>query len=231
MHPVVRALFALWVSLGSASAQAFQIEPVRIDLPAERANAVLTVRNPGPDTLLIQAEGFRWQQQHGEDTLTPAPQLIVNPPIFEIPPGGQQLVRVGLRATLTPASETSYRLWLTQLATPQARDTPADGGVRLLFRASLPVFVTPRQAAPAQAVWLRENGQLRLVNPGARHMRLNALALQHPDGQRLTLNPGYVLAGAYTEWPLPAAWQHSRLDVEATSDLGPLSARLAAPPQ
>ena len=104
--------------LGSSAAQAFQVRPVRVDLGSRQPAAQLVVSNPTAQTMLIQADAFEWLQARDKESLNPTEHLIVNPPIFELAPGAQQVVRVGLRRAVEAAVELPYRIWLTQVATP-----------------------------------------------------------------------------------------------------------------
>lgn len=207
----------------NAPAQAFQVQPVRLELPAERAQGVLTVHNPTAAPLLIQAEVFDWQQADGSDVLTPTRNVLVNPPIFEIAPGASQLVRVGLRPDAKPIAgrESSYRVWLSQL--PRANDAPGNG-VKILFRLNLPLFVAARDARPAEAVWRHDADALRLTNLGTRHLALREVVLTREDGTTLKLPHRTVLAGADAHWPLPPDWRDAAFAVKALAADGALLA-------
>jgi fimbrial chaperone protein len=224
------AILALLCGMLPAGAMAFQVQPVRLELPAERAQGVLTVRNTTDAPLLLQAEVFTWRQAEGSDELTPTRDVLVNPPIFEIAPGASQLVRVGLRpgASQSAGRESTYRVWLTQL--PRTRE-PTDNagaagnassssGVTILFRMNLPLFVTPRAARPAEAVWQRDADALRASNPGARHLSLREIVLTRPDGVTLKLPHRTVLAGAEARWALPPDWRDAVFVVSVTDEGG-----------
>jgi fimbrial chaperone protein len=222
MRRLIACLLALLGSAAAAWAGGFEVQPVQLAMRVGQPSTVLTVSNPTTEPVLIQAEAFVWQQDKGEDVLLPAPGLLLNPPIFELAPGARQLVRIGFKPGSVPPSarEASYRIWLSQL--PAARTDDDAPGVQLLFRLSLPLFVSPRQAMAAQPVWTLSGGELVLANPGARHVHLLSLTLRRAAGERMNLNLSqrYVLAGAELHWPLPTEWQERALSIELVTDVG-----------
>ena len=217
----------LWAALLTGqAAHAFQVRPVRVDLGRRAPATQLMVHNPTPRPLLLQAEVFAWTQDGTSDELRPSTALIVNPPIVEITPGASQVVRVGLRGAVEAGVERSFRLWLTQVATPELLES----GVQLLMRVSLPVFVTGTGTAGAQPVWRHSGTGVELRNQGARHLQVRALKLTGSDGRNTTLGPCYALPDGLCHWPLPAGWAPGALRWEADSDAGPLAGALDAPP-
>jgi fimbrial chaperone protein len=67
-------------------------------------------------------------------------ELIVSPPLIEIPANGEQLVRL-VRRTMRPIeAEQSYRLLIDEVPMP---DEPTVSGVTLRLRYSVPVFIKP----------------------------------------------------------------------------------------
>jgi fimbrial chaperone protein len=213
--------------LGSSAAQAFQVRPVRVDLGSRQPAAQLVVSNPTAQTMLIQADAFEWLQARDKESLNPTEHLIVNPPIFELAPGAQQVVRVGLRRAVEAAVELPYRIWLTQVATPgEANDT----GVQMLLRVSLPVFVTGAATGTAQAVWQRgaSDGAVELGNSGARHLHVRELRLVAEGAAPQSLGPCYALPGGQCRWPVPAAMRDKPLRIEADSNAGTLRTQVEA---
>lgn len=231
MRPL--AMDRVWSSLllGAAllcgNAEAFQVRPVRLDLGSRQPTGQLVVSNPTARPLLIQAEAFDWSQTQDRDQLQPSSDLIVNPPIFELAPGAQQVVRVGLRRAAQDGVERPHRIWLTQVAT-----TPDEGdtGVQMLLRLSLPVFVVGTGAGTSQAQWQRgaADGVVELNNAGTRHVHVRELRLASDDGAPTTLGPCYALPGGRCRWPLPPALRHKTLRIEADSNAGTLRSQLDA---
>lgn len=230
-HAFARGLAAAALLAGAAAwpsaAQAFQVRPVRLDLGNRQPTAQLMVSNPTARPLLIQAEAFDWSQDQDRDQLQPSQDLIVNPPIFELAPGAQQVVRVGLRRAAQDGVERPHRIWLSQVAT-----TPEEGdsGVQMLLRLSLPVFVVGTGTGAPQARWQRHaaDGVVELNNPGARHLHVRELRLMAEDAAPTSLGPCYALPGGRCRWPLPTAMRHKTLRIEADGDAGTLRSQFDA---
>ncbi|OSZ65761.1 molecular chaperone [Hydrogenophaga sp. IBVHS2] len=217
---VLAALMAL-------PSQAFQVRPVRVDLGARQAAGQLVVSNPTERPVLVQAQVWLWSQEATQDRLEPAADLIVNPPIFELAPGAQQVVRVGLRQPLPPGREQSWRLWLSQVATPGA---PGDGGVQMLLRVSLPVFGVGEAVPDPAPRWQRQDaGSVALSNDGGRHVHVRELRLQSDGLPAQSLGPCYALPGGGCRWTLPREWHGRPLRLEADSDAGRLRAQFDGP--
>ena len=204
-----------------AHANGLQVSPVRLELSAERPHAVLTVSNPSNAPMLIEASAFVWQPGDADDRSTPAPGVLLNPPIFELPPGARQLVRVGLKpgTALAPDRESGWRVWLAQV--PDAAGAAgATAGVRMLFRVNLPLLIAPRGAAPARALWGRTPDALTLANTGRRVLQVHGLSARRADGAALALPMQSVLPETSVRWPLPDDWRAATLDVRGTSNVG-----------
>lgn len=221
-----RRLAAAWAIalLFASAAHAFQVRPVRVDLNNRATATQLMVHNPTPRPLLLQAEAFDWTQDGAQDALRPTQALIVNPPIVEIAPGASQVVRLGLRGPLEAGVQRHFRVWLTQVATPELLDS----GVQLLMRVSLPVFVTGAGTPGPQPQWQHRGDAVELRNTGARHLQVRELRLTAGDGRQITLGPCYALPAGLCRWPLPAGWSGA-LRWEADSDAGALAGALDAP--
>jgi fimbrial chaperone protein len=215
---------------GAVQASGFHVQPVRMELPAGKTSTVLTVTNPSDQALRLQAEAFHWRQVAGEDVLEPAPGLLLNPPIFEIKPGAKQLIRLGFKPGYVPpvAREASYRILLSQLPVDDAASATPQG-VRLLFRLNLPVFLAPAAPPRVEPVWQVESGQLVLHNAGNRHLQLHRVLMRDESGGQWDLPMRYVLAGSTIRWPLPADRQGRTLSLEASSNVGDLTSRVALP--
>lgn len=100
MGTFLRIGFVLLIGLIAATAAlagAFQVSPLRIALSAQAPIAVITVRNEGAVASVMQLKAMSWSQTAGEDSYSPTQEVLATPPIFTVPPGGAQIVRVGLR--------------------------------------------------------------------------------------------------------------------------------------
>src|SRR4051812_29604670 len=107
----------------AALAASMHVAPLRLDLGPQRPVASLVIGNPEQAEIAVQAETVAWTQEGGRDVYTPTRDVLINPSIFRIPAGGQQIVRVGLQVG-TDSTERSYRVFVRQL--PQER-APGQG--------------------------------------------------------------------------------------------------------
>src|SRR5258705_9240239 len=85
----------LWLlAIGPASAGSIAVNPVRVTLSATKSTGALVVRNSGADASVVQLQILSWSQQDGQDIYVPANDVLATPPIFTVPAGGSQTVRI-----------------------------------------------------------------------------------------------------------------------------------------
>ncbi|RKP52725.1 fimbrial biogenesis chaperone [Trinickia fusca] len=204
-------LFPVNLIPSAVSAATLQVSPVMVEFrPSENASSI-TLRNPGDHPLYGQVRMFRWDQVNGNDTLTPSQDLIASPPLVEIPPHADQLVRL-VRASATPvAVEQSFRILIDELPPPGEVSV---GGVTIRLRYSVPIFIEPpNMAGVPQLAWhLSKSAMgwtLSVDNTGVRRAQIAAVELVNGAGNAYQLNEGllgYALAGRTVQWnvPLPA---------------------------
>jgi fimbrial chaperone protein len=209
-----RALFVLAVApmaaLTPAHAQTggIQVAPVMVEMSQERNFASLRVRNGRSQPAAFEADVYVWRQIDGDDVLSPTDALLAAPGVFEIAPGGEQVVRLAVPRP-DPGRELSFRLLLRELPTQRA------DGARLGFtlEMSLPVFVTPANAR-AELTSHTEPRPLGtgliLTNGGTAHAQI--LSLDDVESGALAA-PRYLLAGASAEIALSARTRAVRMRV------------------
>lgn len=152
----------------------------------------------------MQVETTFWSQEEGEDRYTPTREILATPPIFTIPPGGSQIVRVGLLRQPDSQRELAYRIFLQEVPT----ETSRKGEVRVALRFGIPVFVAPSGQAPNPLLEWRattvDQGQLRIeaLNRGDIHVQVSGFSLLDPSGHALAeqRNMHYLLAGQGYSW-------------------------------
>lgn len=219
------ALLALALLLGAVPALAgsLSLQPIRIDLGAKTPTAVLTVRNGGKSATVVQLSLVKWTMADGKDVHTPSQDVIATPPIFTVPAGGKQIVRLGLRHPAAAPTEGAYRLIVQQ---PPSED-PDHPGVKMMLRLSLPVFVAPAGSPAPKLAWRLTglgNGSVKLeaINTGNVHVRLNQVTLSTADGKAVwkAKRFDYVLPGATLAWTIKgtAIPQAAQLRVSAATD-------------
>lgn len=202
---IVRALITavfFFMAQGVASAQTggIRVAPVLVSLNPERAIGSVQLHNGRTTAVSFEVEAYVWTQVEGQDRLTPTNALIVAPGVFEIAPGGDQTIRLGVRSA-NGESETAYRILLRELPSPR-RDGVALG---FALEMSLPVFVTPR-GARADLTSYAEGQHLTLTNAGSSFAQITLLS-----GEQRLEAPRYLLAGSSATIELPAQTPPVRL--------------------
>lgn len=201
-------LASLLASPIPASAGAFSVNPVRMDLSAKQPVASVTVRNDGAEATVVQLELMGWAQADNNDVYDPTSELLATPPLFTVPPGGSRVVRVGLRRRPDPLHELTYRLYLQEVPPPI---DPDFRGMRMTLRVGVPIFVAANSQTRPDLKWstVAESGgkiKLSLLNTGSEHVKIADVELStdtggtHSSGvQRVAT---YVLPGQKREWLL-----------------------------
>lgn len=192
----------------AASAANITVNPVSVQLGSERAITTIQVRNQGDEAVVMQVSVNDWRIEDNADHYTPTDALIVTPPIFTIPPGEEQVVRVGLREPTPATSERAFRVFLEQVP---GGDTRKGGShVRVNLRFGIPVFVAPRGGAAPKVQWRArrlKDGRLQVTgsNQGNAHLRVSRLALLDANGKSLVETEGltYLLAHTARDWTFP----------------------------
>ncbi|CAG9192138.1 Sigma-fimbriae chaperone protein [Paraburkholderia tropica] len=243
------AAASLWALAGGAFAATLQISPVTIEFSASENATGLTLRNPGDTPLYGQVRVFHWAQAGGDDVLTPTADVIASPPLIEIAPHGDQLVRLvrvntsgastAADGASAPASadggERSYRLLIDELPAP---GTASADGVTIRLRYSVPVFVEPRGdgIAPPQLTWRLVRGAhgyaLRADNAGQRRAQISAVQLYDDAGHSWDVTRGllgYALGHQGRQWnvPVPPDAKPGRMKVRATVNTQPVEGAVA----
>lgn len=184
----------------------------------------------------MQVEVVSWTQSDGEDHYLPTRDLLVNPPLFTVPPGRSQVLRVGLRRPPSGEREAAYRLFLREVPPPGlVKAEPAASGqgkVLVLLQMRLPVYVPPVNVVSAQQ-WQAvrtEDGAIRvkLNNSGNVHVVVNQLKLRPADAGAetaplaATSASAAVLAGQSRSWLMrpQAEAPGQRYTLEVTTDRG-----------
>ena len=224
-----------------ASAASLGVSPVRVTLSESQSMGAITVRNDGTEPASLQMEMLSWSQAEGQDVLTPTRELLANPPIFTVPAGGSQLVRVGLRQAPDGQRELTYRIVLQELPPPP---NPDFMGTRMLMRISLPVFVLPKIDAEPVLMWQAtrtSQGALKisLTNNGNAHIQIANFKLSLPGSAQPWVtkeSAEYVLAGQSRDWNLPADSEYpvpppgTSLQLFAQTDAGDIAAKVMIEP-
>lgn len=183
-----------------ATAGSLQVDPIRLEINTGRRTATLRVRNQEQSPVTIRAYALDWSQPNGEDRYDETSAVIASPPIFTIPGGGTQLIRIGLR---NPAGvPRAYRLMVEEV--PQA--SPG-GGVQVALRLNLPLFVSMQPGTAAELAWSAARGAdgrwaVEAANAGRNYVRVEPAAAEAATGVDFAdgTNLGVVLPGSSRRW-------------------------------
>lgn len=166
-------------------AAGLKVFPVRVVLTPEEAVQTMTIENSGDAPSRVQMRVYSWRQVDGQDVLEPTREVLANPALFEVPPGGTQITRFGLRVGRAD-QEKSYRVVLEEIPGTRA---PKPGEVQTLLRISIPIFVPPGQPLgklrwQAWPAGPRKAG-FTIRNDGNAHVQINRMTLKRRDGKAL----------------------------------------------
>lgn len=217
------AAFAAAMSVGSAFAASLEVAPTKLVIDGKSGSATLSLANRGTVPIIVQLEGFVWEQKDGKDVLTPTDSVLVSPPMARIPPGGKQTVRIMAKGDGQAGVERTFRLFASELPDPATNEART---IRVLLQFNVPVFVnTPVVAAP-QLTWDAKAGDKGVVlsarNSGRAHTKFTKVEVITQSGRRLatsTQGVPYVLAGATRPFEVAGAFgAGEKLTVEAHTD-------------
>jgi fimbrial chaperone protein len=187
------------VGLPPVAAGTLQINPILVEIGERHRTGSVTVRNVEDVPVTIRAYPLAWSQERGDDRYDETHAVIVSPPVFTIPPGGTQIVRVGMRR---PGGAQTFRLMIEEV--PEANQ---GGGIRVALRLNLPLYSNLAQGAPADLRWTatRQAGgdwAIEAHNDGSGWVRVDAAIAENATGLRFEdgFAFGTVLPGSARRW-------------------------------
>jgi fimbrial chaperone protein len=218
-----------------ALASSFNIAPIRVELAGGRRTEALTLRNADESPVVVQVHVVAWSQKDGVDQFDATHEMLVTPPVLQIPGNAEQIVRVALRGQPDRSQELAYRVVFEEV--PQA--APAGfTGLRVALRLSVPIFIAPAVGkAHAELSWeLRAlpDGQLEVAatNHGSAHSQVTDFEVQSSGAADSLhgMTGKYVLPGSRVSWVLKAEPSPGRgtYTIHGHSDQGEFSAEVLA---
>lgn len=199
----VIGLCGFFLMAGNAPAASFSVEPTRIFLK-DVPQIVLRVGNASESEVFIQSEMMVWAQHDEKDVYTASRDILVSPPMFKIPPGGDQTVRVRFMRGDTSKLERTYRLFLQEV--PQAQLSQAM--VSTTLKMGVPIFIQPEKIDPANFVWkatrTADGIKVQISNTTNSHIQFTGLRLSTLEGKVLSDEKvfTYVLSGQAYHWDI-----------------------------
>jgi fimbrial chaperone protein len=201
----------LLAAASQASAASFGLAPLGLTIAPREQSGSVVVTNTGTDEIVMQVRPYTWTQ-NGQESRTETRELVLNPPIFKLPAGEQQLVRIATRVAPPNEVERAYRLVFGEV--PLASEA-AGGGFRIRVAMDIPLYIEPVTPTTAQLSWNLEStaagGRLIVVNHGGRHYRLREVRVQQGTEVIHTLPRIVVLAKSTLAIELPEAAKELRL--------------------
>jgi fimbrial chaperone protein len=204
--PALAALIALvCLQARTVQAAALEISPVMVTFASGQTATTIELKNGGEAPVAIQGRSYRWTQSGDEDTLTPTQEIILSPPIFTVPAGASQTMRLLLRGGSVGGGERSYRLLLDEVPPADIQNKQ----IAMALRVSLPVMVALASSAPAALQWRAGRGpggetQLSVINSGSSYDRVSMIEVTLADGSHPKVIPRggnpYILPGATRDW-------------------------------
>lgn len=189
---------SILAATASAVAASFGLSPTGLSIGLKEQSGSVVVTNTGTEEVAIQVRPYAWSQD-GQENRAETRDLLVNPPIFKLAAGEQQLVRVASRVAPLRDVERAYRVVFSEIL-PQGT---AKSGFRITVAMDIPVYVEPVQAAVSSITWRRQGGALVAANAGGTHFRLRDVRFL--DGTQVvhTVPRIVVLARSWLQIELP----------------------------
>ena len=221
------------LGLGFAEAGTLKVSPIKVFLPADGKTEVIRIKNPDPTPALVQVQAVEWVRAEDLEQAKRAEEILAVPPIFEMAPNSEQIIRLAHRDGGNPAVEKAYRLLITEV--PEEVEA---GGIAFAVRLNMPLFVTPRDATP-DPEWRyhrKASGEAELIlaNRGNAHLMVKSFELRgvgRADPIFETDQFVYALAGKEQRWSLGYG-QHAlpeSLEVLSETHLGPQQSPVMTP--
>lgn len=208
-HRGLPSAFFLWVLLCPGWVLAgVHVSPTTLNINESKPVEAFTLTNQGDKDTSFEVRLYRWGITDDQNDLEPTRDLMVSPPVFSLAPGESQTVRVALLSDISRTSEASYRAIFREL--PSASEEGPIIGLQVALQISIPVFVLPSGAAPAEFHWqarINDAGELVLAaeNRGGRHSKFTHVQATDGEGDPLAESwqgLKYVLPGTRREWTL-----------------------------
>jgi fimbrial chaperone protein len=229
----------------SASASAFNVNPVQVFLSTSASSALLTITNESQDTLRFQITVFAWNQdEKGQMQLSATNDIVFFPTLLSLAPKEQKKVRVGATAPVGPI-EKSYRIFFEELPPLDKTNegSPRSPQVQVLTKMGIPIFLQPVKPSARGAVEeiSVKHGTLsfRVRNTGSAHFTLQGVRVRgmgegaQPLFERQA-EGWYVLAAGSRVYELPMPMEEcprmKSVAIEAQADRETFKASVAVPP-
>lgn len=234
----LRSVFVAFVMIVAMSplqamAGSIRVTPTKVELGTDGRAASVKIKNEGDQPTTIQVLPMPWIS--AEDRSSTVQEILIVPPVFEIPAGGEQTVRLAARGLEAETAEKAYVLNFKEVVDSAQIE---GSGLAFVLNVELPLFVVPRSAKP-EAIWTLQKtpeGQpsLRLANMGNAHLRVGSFSLSKQSGGEPIVEErraAYALAGEENIWPLELGLKALKepLALKAETNIGPIEIVVSLP--
>lgn len=205
---MLRCLLVLLLILSSVGpANATEVWPTTVMLSKNRPIETIHIRNTAARTMIWELTAYRWSQEDGKDAVVSTNDLVAVPPIVELAPGEEAIVRVGsLVATEDTDREQAFRILLDEVSTFNGDNKVA---LNVRVRISLPVFVAPGEVSHDLRLShpTRQGNEFCVqgANEGRNHVKV---VWAESSGSRQSMN-NYILSGSSKHICIPATTSNS----------------------
>lgn len=189
------ALCLLWLPCIGFSSNV-TVSPIHIHFSPHDTIESLQITNVADKPVNFQASIVEWAQHNEKDVYSSSDAFILSPPLFTIPAGLTQVMRIGIDSPTNtpPATQKTYRLYLTEIV-PNTKDSPKQ---KFRLRLSLPVFIDP--ANPVTHIQVtKEKGKVQILNTGNMTVTIGKVDINN-ETKTIFLQ---ILPGSSKTLPLP----------------------------
>lgn len=138
MRLIALAAVLMAASVGVGEAASLRVSPTQVGLDPATGPATVRVWNTDRQPINVQVRVFKATMVNGRERLEATRDVVASPPMTQLRPGGENLVRV-MRVSGAPVGGTErYRLLVDELPDPSRLQA---GTVNVLVRHSIPVTV------------------------------------------------------------------------------------------
>ena len=233
---LVAALLAA-AGFDPASAGSLSVSPLRVNFTGPNQGSVVEITNGGEQDLSMQVEAVEWVQSgQAVDEYHPTDAIVAVPPIFTVPPGKTQLIRVGKLDQPPGDYERAYRLLITEIPSPG--DDENHAALKFRMKVSLPVFDAPAVPSEPRLDLLEtefKDGKLRarFFNPGNSHVQVERLVADLGSGfdENTATSMGYLLPGVERDFYIDLEDKNQVRRIKAETDIAGELRYAVAPPQ
>lgn len=164
------------------------VAPVVLTLRPHENFVKVELTNTLPHKRHYHASLKSWSQVNGKEVYKDVSNWVISPPIFSIEPLGKQLIRLAPSTKITAETETSFRLFLTEIPD---HNNLQNGQIKMILNISLPVFIESSSSTKHVPKINIKGSQVTIHNPNNHHIALGHITSNNSNIPIF----GYVLAG------------------------------------